>query len=54
MITQGKPIAQLFSEAESLFANGYSRSRLVEFVFNNANNDAQAEYILDEIFNEAL
>ena len=45
---------QLFLEAESKLFNGYSRSRLVEFVFNNANNDVQAEFILNKIFNKAL
>ncbi len=40
---------QLFLEAESKLFNGYSQSRLVDFVFKNANNDIQAEFILNKL-----
>tara|TARA_R110000787_G_scaffold60952_1_gene138259 strand:- start:855 stop:995 length:141 start_codon:yes stop_codon:yes gene_type:complete len=42
-------IQELFSEAEAKYYNGYSESRLVDFVFGNANNDAQAAFILSKI-----
>ena len=42
-------LQQLFLEAESKLFNGYSNSRLVEFVFNEANNDIQAEFILNKL-----
>ena len=40
---------QLFSEAQVRFINGYSQSRLVDFVFENSNNDTQANFILNKI-----
>ena len=39
----------LFSEAQSRYYNGYSQSRLVDFVFTNANNDKQATIIINKI-----
>tara|TARA_R100001463_G_scaffold53019_1_gene103965 strand:- start:531 stop:671 length:141 start_codon:yes stop_codon:yes gene_type:complete len=40
---------QLFQEAQNRYANGYSESRLVDFVYQNANNEKQAEKILNKI-----
>jgi hypothetical protein len=40
---------KLFLEAQAKFNNGYSESRLVDFVFTNSNNDTQANKILNEI-----
>ena len=40
---------KLFLEAQVKFINGYSQSRLVDFVFTNANNDTQANKILNKI-----
>ena len=37
----------LFSEAEAKLLCGWSMSRIIDYVFQNANNDAQAEKILD-------
>ena len=42
-------LQELFLEAEFKFNNGYSQSRLVQFVFENANNDAQGAFILSKI-----
>ena len=42
-------LQQLFQEAQTRFNNGYSQSRLVDFVFQNANNDTQAIKILNKI-----
>ena len=38
---------KLSIEAENKLRNGLSMSRIIEYVFKNANNDAQAEKILD-------
>tara|TARA_R110002073_G_scaffold290326_1_gene455275 strand:- start:291 stop:431 length:141 start_codon:yes stop_codon:yes gene_type:complete len=43
-------IQTLFSEAESKLICGWSESRIVDFVFQNANNDSQAEKILNKLF----
>jgi len=40
---------ELFLEAETKWINGYSQSRLVDFVFENSNNDTQATKILNRI-----
>ena len=40
---------KLFSEAETKWINGYSQSRLVDFVYQNANNDTQGSKILNLI-----
>jgi len=40
---------ELFLEAETKWINGYSQSRLVDFVFENSNNDTQATKILNQI-----
>ena len=42
-------LQQLFQEAQTRFNNGYSQSRLVDFVFQNANNETQAIKILNKI-----
>tara|TARA_Y100001938_G_scaffold131977_1_gene189693 strand:- start:116 stop:256 length:141 start_codon:yes stop_codon:yes gene_type:complete len=42
-------LQQLFEEAQNRYFNGYSESRLVDFVYQNANNDTQAEKILNKI-----
>ncbi len=42
-------LQKLFLEAETKWINGYSQSRLVDFVFENANNDTQATKILNRI-----
>lgn len=42
-------IQKLLSEAEVKYYNGYSQSRLVDFVFQNANNDTQANFVLNKI-----
>jgi len=38
---------KLSIEAEVKLRNGWSMSRIIDFVFQNANNDAQANKILD-------
>tara|TARA_R110000803_G_scaffold10147_1_gene31379 strand:- start:169 stop:333 length:165 start_codon:yes stop_codon:yes gene_type:complete len=38
---------KLSIEAENKLRNGWSMSRIIDYVFQNANNDAQAEKILD-------
>ena len=43
-------LQQLFEEAKNKYFNGYSESRLVDFVYENSNNDTQAEIILWKIF----
>ncbi len=40
---------KLFAEAQVKYYNGYSQSRLVDFVFTNSNNDKQATIILNKI-----
>lgn len=40
---------ELFLQAETKWINGYSQSRLVDFVFENSNNDTQATKILNRI-----
>jgi len=42
-------LQQLFQEAQTKWINGYSQSRLVDFVFANAKNDTQANKILSKI-----
>ena len=42
-------LQQLFQEAQNRYANGYSESRLVDFVYQNANNEKQAIKILNKI-----
>jgi len=42
-------LQQLFQEAQNRYANGYSQSRLVDYVFQNANNTIQAKKILNKI-----
>ena len=42
-------LQQLFEEAKNRYANGYSESRLVDFVYKNANNEKQANKILNKI-----
>ena len=42
-------LQQLFQEAQTRFNNGYSESRLVDFVYQNANNETQAIKILNKI-----
>ncbi len=39
----------LLQEAQIKYTNGYSQSRIVDFVFKNANNKIQAEKILNII-----
>ena len=49
-ITENKmTLQQLFQEAQNRYSNGYSQSRLVDYVYQNANNDTQAEKILNKI-----
>ena len=38
---------KLSIEAEVKLRNGWSMSRIIDFVFQNANNDVQANKILD-------
>jgi hypothetical protein len=38
---------KLSIEAENKLRNGWSMSRIIDYVFQNANNNAQAEKILD-------
>jgi hypothetical protein len=42
-------LQQLFQEAQNRYQNGYSESRLVDYVFLNANNKTQATKILNKI-----
>jgi len=42
-------LQQLFQEAKNRYNNGYSQSRLVDYVYQNANNTIQAEKILNKI-----
>ena len=42
-------LQQLFQEAQNRYNNGYSQSRLVDFVFANAKNLTQANKILSKI-----
>jgi len=39
----------LLEEANFRYTNGYSQSRIVDFVYENANNETQAEKILNII-----
>jgi hypothetical protein len=49
-ITENKMTLQkLFTEAQNRYFNGYSESRLVDYVFLNANNKTQATKILNKI-----
>jgi hypothetical protein len=45
-------LQQLFQEALNRFQNGYSESRLVDYVYQNANNDKQATKILNKILSK--
>ena len=45
-------LQKLFQEAKIRYYNGYSQSRLIDFVFQNTNNDTQAKIILLKIFKE--
>jgi len=49
--TKTMTLQQLFQEAQSRYQNGYSESRLVDYVFLNANNKTQATKILNKILN---
>ena len=42
-------LQQLFKEAQNKWINGYSQSRLVDFVFTNAKNNTQANKILSKV-----
>ena len=42
-------LQQLFQEAQNRYANGYSQSRLIDYVYQNANNTIQAEKILNKL-----
>jgi len=42
-------LQELFQEAQTKWINGYSESRLVDFIFSNAKNDTQANKILSKI-----
>tara|TARA_R110002050_G_scaffold118224_1_gene235557 strand:+ start:337 stop:474 length:138 start_codon:yes stop_codon:yes gene_type:complete len=42
-------LQQLFQEAQNRYANGYSQSRLVDYVYQNANNTIQAKKILNKL-----
>ena len=42
-------LQQLFQEAKNRYNNGYSQSRLVDYVYQNANNTIQAKKILNKI-----
>jgi hypothetical protein len=42
-------VQTLLQEAEVKYTNGYSQSRIVDFVYENANNETQAEKILNII-----
>jgi len=42
-------LQQLFQEAQNRYYNGYSESKLVDYVYQNAKNDKQAEKILNKI-----
>ena len=44
-------IQSLLQEAANKLSNGYSESRLVQFVFENANNDTQAKIVLQNVLN---
>ena len=43
-------LQSLLEEAEYKYLSGYSQSRVVDFVYENANNDTQATKILKKIF----
>ena len=43
-------IQSLLEEAEYKYFSGYSQSRVVDFVYENANNDSQATKILKKLF----
>jgi hypothetical protein len=47
--TKTMTLQQLFKEAQTKWINGYSESRLVDFVFSNAKNDTQANKILSKV-----
>ena len=43
-------VQTLFSEAEAKLICGWSESRVVDFILQNANNDNQANKILNKLF----
>lgn len=43
-------IARTLKEAEIRLENGYSRSRIVDFVVTHTNNDTQANMVLKRVF----
>ena len=44
-------IQLLLKLASNKLLNGYSESAIVQFVFENANNDTQAKVILQNVLN---
>ena len=44
----------LLEEAQVRYSNGYSKSRIVDYVFENANKDTQAKKILSVIFQKPV
>lgn len=42
-------LQKLYAVAQNNLENGWSNSRIVQFVFENANNEAQANSILKRI-----
>ncbi len=42
-------LQELYQNALNKWINGYSQSRLVDYVLQNANNDTQATKILNKI-----
>jgi len=43
-------IQALLEEATHKYLSGYSQSRVVQFVYENANNDTQATKVLNIVF----
>ena len=43
-------IQALLEEAKYKYLSGYSQSRVVQFVYENANNDTQATKVLNIVF----
>ena len=44
-------LQDLFSEAEAKLICGWSESRIVDYVLQNASNDNQANNVLNKLFN---
>ena len=42
-------LQELFKEAKNRYINGYSQSRLVDYVYQNSNNTIQAKKILNKL-----